>query len=67
MDIFGGWFCGKEFANIKGIRPDYVDFNTRTIYELKPYNPKAIKAGIKQLNKYNKALGGNFKIVLEVY
>ena len=42
--MFGRRFCGKEFANIKGIRPDYVDFNTRTIYELKPYNPKAIKA-----------------------
>ena len=33
----------KEFKGIKGIRPDFVDFNTRTIYELKPYNPNGFK------------------------
>lgn len=30
---------GKEYRRINGIRPDYLDFNTRTIYELKPMNP----------------------------
>lgn len=61
----------KEFRRIKGIRPDFVDFNTRTIYELKPYNPRSIKAGINQLDKYQKIFqkkyGGKWKIVLDTY
>jgi hypothetical protein len=61
----------KEFTGIKGIRPDFVDFGTKTIYELKPYNPRQIELGTKQLNKY-KALfeqkyGGTWKTVLEYY
>jgi len=58
---------GKEFRGIKGIRPDYIDFNTKTIYELKPMNPRGIKSGIRQLQKYNKALGGGFNLRLELY
>lgn len=42
----------KEFRRISGIRPDYVDFERRTIYVLKPFNPKAIQQGEKQLLKY---------------
>lgn len=42
----------KEYGKIKGIRPDFVDFRTNTIYELKPNNPRAIKQGWKQLHKY---------------
>lgn len=42
----------KEFRKYPGIRPDYVDFKTRTIYELKPYNPRGIKTGTKQLEHY---------------
>lgn len=57
----------KEYKKIKGIRPDYVDFNTRTIYELKPMNLRGVKSGVKQLRKYNKALGGGFKMRLELY
>ena len=57
----------KEFDEVKGIRPDYVDFDTNTIYELKPMNPRSIKKGIAQLKKYNEILGGNFKLVLEFY
>ena len=57
----------KEYGKIKGIRPDYIDFNTRTIYELKPMNPASVKSGIRQLQKYNKALGGGFNLVLELY
>ena len=58
---------GKEFREIKGIRPDYIDFNTKTIYELKPMNPRGVRSGIRQLQKYNKALGGGFNLVLELY
>jgi RHS repeat-associated protein len=57
----------KEYNKIKGLCPDYIDFNTKTIFELKPFNPKAVKSGIKQLNKYNKALGGRFIMRLELY
>lgn len=45
----------------------YVDFNTRTIYELKPMNPRGARSGISQLQKYNKALGGGFDLRLELY
>jgi hypothetical protein len=31
----------KECTKVKGVRPDFVDFNTNTIYELKPNNPAA--------------------------
>ena len=58
---------GKEFRGIKGIRPDYIDFNTRTIYELKPMNPRGVRSGIRQLQRYNKALGGGFNLRLELY
>ena len=57
----------KEFRDIKGIRPDYVDFDNKIIYELKPTNPRSIKSGILQLQRYNKALGGGFTMILEVY
>ena len=58
---------GKEYRRIKGMRPDYIDFNTKTIYELKPYNPRSMKAGLKQLQRYNQLLGGGFKMRLEWY
>ena len=46
----------KEFREIKGIRPDFVDFENHRIYELKPYNPWSVRRGIKQLNKYQKSM-----------
>ena len=57
----------KEVRRIKGIRPDYVDFSKNIIYELKPMNPRSIRSGIQQLQKYNKALGGGFTLKLELY
>jgi Restriction endonuclease fold toxin 9 len=61
----------KEYGKIPGIRPDYVDFNTNTIYELKPNNPRAIAKGNRQLNKYVKEFqnirGGTWKKVLDLY
>ncbi len=61
----------KEFTGIKGIRPDFVDFNTRTIYELKPNNPRAIRDGMKQLDKYKtmfeEQFGGIWSMILDTY
>ncbi len=64
-------FTFKEFTKIKGIRSDFVDFNTKTIYELKPFNPRQIKLGSKQLNYYRllfeQRYGGIWKTVLDFY
>ncbi len=57
----------KEFSKLSGIRPDYVDFDNNVIYELKPNNPRSINLGIKQLHRYNEALGGGYTLVLELY
>ena len=58
---------GKEYRKIKGIRPDYIDFDTKVIYELKPNNPRSIRQGIHQLEKYNRSIGGGYRLRLEVY
>ena len=57
IDIHKGYKRGdafslkhKEYSKINGIRPDYYD--GETIYELKPFNPKAAKQGVKQLKRY---------------
>lgn len=57
----------KEYKGIKGIRPDYVDFDNKIIYELKPMNSRSVRNGVRQLQRYNKALGGGFTLRLEVY
>ena len=61
----------KEFRGIKGIRPDFIDFSTKTIYELKPFNPRALQQGMKQLDKYKSLFeqkyGGTWKTVLDTY
>lgn len=61
----------KEYNGVRGVRPDFVDMNTRTIFELKPNNPRSIKQGWNQLAKYKmiyeQELGGSWKIVLDVY
>ena len=61
----------KEFTKIKGIRPDFVDFSTKTIYELKPFNPRQIQLGTKQLNNYKllfeQRYGGTWNTVLDLY
>ncbi len=61
----------KEYNSIKGIRLDYVDFSTKTIYEYKPFNPNQISKGISQLERYKTVLekhfGESFNTVLEFY
>ena len=55
----------KEYKEIPGIRPDYYD--GKTIFELKPFNSRSAKAGVKQLKKYNSLLGANNILRLEFY
>ena len=57
----------KEFDEMDGIRPDYYDADNNVIYELKPFNPSAAKAGVRQLKKYNNCLGGRNTMRLEFY
>jgi predicted ribonuclease toxin of YeeF-YezG toxin-antitoxin module len=42
----------KEYILPSGKRPDFIDFENKVIYELKPYNPRGIKQGHKQLEMY---------------
>lgn len=59
---------GKEFRAVPGIRPDcVVNRPNKVIYELKPFNPRSVKQGVKQLQKYSNQLGGGYKLILEVY
>jgi len=55
----------KEYRKVNGIRPDYYD--GKTIFELKPFNPRSAKAGVRQLEKYNRLLGGSNVMRLEFY
>lgn len=59
--------AGKETRKYTGIRPDYIDTKAKVIYELKPNNPRAIRQGVHQLQKYNRAIGGGYRLRLEVY
>jgi RHS repeat-associated protein len=46
----------KEFRLPNRQRIDFLDFNNKTIYELKPNNPRAIKQGKEQLKRYKQEL-----------
>ena len=39
----------------------------KTVFELKPFNPRAAKAGVKQLKNYFEKLGGKVVARLEFY
>jgi hypothetical protein len=63
----------KEYRLPSGMRIDFLDIPNRTIYELKPYNPRSIQQGEKQLLQYFQGLQnvpelrGNWNLVLETY
>ncbi|MNE14051.1 hypothetical protein D3C80_1069100 [compost metagenome] len=64
----------KEFRLPSGKRIDFLDLQTNTIFELKPFNPRAMKAGQKQLDMYKRELesmpefkGTIWKTVLDTY
>ena len=52
------WFAtqkkNRPHDRLKGYRPDFVDFLNHIIYELKPYNPRGVRNGIKQLERYKR-------------
>ena len=54
------------------MRPDFVDFGTNTIFELKPFNKNGFKTGTKQLEKYKVAFekhypGSTWNTLLQHY
>lgn len=64
----------KEYRLPSGRRIDFLDIKNGTIYELKPFNPRAMQAGQKQLQMYMQELqtipqfkGINWKTVLDTY
>ena len=48
-------------------RLDFLDDVNKIIYELKPFNPNGVRTGIRQLQRYNNALGGGYSLILELY
>lgn len=58
---------------IKGtlLRPDAIDYVAKVVYELKPYNLKSLKKGLKQAANYAKiASGGDTSgwiIIIDMY
>ena len=50
----------KEYS-IRGGRVDFINKETHTIYELKPYNPNNVRRGIKQLEP----VGPNGEIIID--
>ena len=46
----------KEYVLPSKRRIDFLDIENKIIYELKPFNPRSIKRGIKQLHDYKREL-----------
>ena len=61
----------KEYILPSRKRVDFIDFDNKIIYELKPNNPNQIKLGVKQLNGYleevEKEFGKGWSTVLDTY
>ena len=57
----------KEYSIGHGARVDGYDKLHKTIYELKPNNPRAIRRGQKQLKRYLSIVGEGWKGVLVTY
>lgn len=64
----------KEFRLPSGKRIDFLDIPNRTIFELKPFNPRAMQQGQRQLNMYMQELqtmprfqGIQWRTVLDTY
>lgn len=64
----------KEYVLPSGRRIDFLDASKGIIYELKPFNPRAMQQGQRQLNMYMQELqtmpefkGINWKTVLDTY
>jgi RHS repeat-associated protein len=71
-DLVDGITKFKEFVLDSGKRVDFIDFEQGVIHELKPNNPRQIKAGLQQLQQYLQEVekqfpGINWKTVLDTY
>ena len=55
----------KEIRKFSGIRPDFL--SSTTIFELKPYNRRSLRAGVNQLLHYKNVIGQEYFMVLEFY
>lgn len=49
------------------LRVDGINEITKTIYELKPFNRRNIRKGVKQITNYNELLGGGYKMIIVLY
>ena len=47
----------KREGHRKGARVDGIDYVNRIVYELKPNNPRAVRRGLAQLDRYLNILG----------
>lgn len=70
-DIVNGSTKVKEFVLPSRKRIDFIDFDNKTIYELKPNNPTQIQAGKTQLqgylNEVESIYGKGWHTVLDTY
>lgn len=61
----------KDYILPNGKKVDYIDFNTKTFYLLRPYTENIEKKYKKQINKYvlelEKAYGGNWSYIIDTY
>ena len=61
----------KEYVLPSGKRVDFIDFENKIVYELKPNNPNQIRKGIKQLAGYLEEIetvfGKGWSSVLDTY
>ena len=49
------------------LRVDGLNKLTNTMFELKPYNIRNARKGVKQILNYNDALGGGYKMIIVLY
>jgi hypothetical protein len=57
---------GGAILNTK-LRYDGLDPFTNSLFELKPYNKRNVRKGIKQIIQYNNAMGGGYKMIIVLY
>ena len=64
----------EEYVLPSKRRIDFLDIENKIIYELKPFNPRSMKRGIKQLHEYKRELeamqrfkGQKFQMILNGY
>ena len=64
-----GWRLLRNFAHTlgPGARVDGIDYDRKIIYELKPNNTRAIRRGIKQLERYIRIKGDGWRGELITY